>query len=57
MSILKRSFLNLMNNQMNNQIRSISASQLMRSDALYVHREKDADIKNFQFNNENQKVF
>lgn len=60
MSFLKRSLTNLIGNQftsqITNQTRAISTSQAVRSDALFVHRENDADVKNFKFNDENIKV-
>lgn len=55
MSFLKRSLINLAKNAQ--QIRPVSTSQSLRSDALFVHREKDPDIKNFKFTPENLKVF
>ena len=38
------------------QLRPISTSRVLRSDALFVHRDKDPDVKHFEFNNENIKV-
>lgn len=53
MSFLKRSLINLVNSQ----IRPISTSQVLKSDALFVHRDKDPDVKKFQFTDDNLKVF
>lgn len=55
-SLLKRPLITLINNQLNNQIRSISTSKLIRSDALFVHRETDNDVKDFKFDEKNLKV-
>jgi len=51
MSFLKRSLINLVNSQ----IRPISTSQVLKSDALFVHRDKDPDVKKFQFTDDNLK--
>lgn len=53
MSFLKRSLVRLVSGQ----LRPISTSRVLRSDdALFVHRDKDPDVKHFEFNSENVKV-
>lgn len=52
MSFLKRSLVSLVSGQ----LRPISTGRALRSDALFVHRDKDPDVKHFEFNSENVKV-
>ena len=52
MSFLKRSLMSLASSQ----LRPICTGRMLRSDALFVHRDKDPDVKHFEFNNENLKV-